>query len=132
MKKWLKGGIVGGGIGVLFSLMAWIFFLVENKMAITNTFVFGIEQIILFPLWFIGSLAGIIVFYIILGFGLYVPPATKVPQTQTNQTGSYSCDCSKLCSQMASCEEAYYQLNQCGCSKRDGDSDGVPCESICP
>ena len=70
MKKWLKGGIVGGGIGVLFSLMAWIFFLVENKMAITNTFVFGIEQIILFPLWFIGSLAGIIVFYIILGFGL--------------------------------------------------------------
>ena len=64
--------------------------------------------------------------------GIYVPPATKVPQTQTNQTGSYSCDCSKLCSQMASCEEAYYQLNQCGCSKRDGDSDGVPCESICP
>jgi hypothetical protein len=32
---------------------------------------------------------------------------------------------------MISCEEAYYQLNQCGCSKRDADHDGIPCESIC-
>ncbi len=44
----------------------------------------------------------------------------------------YSCSCSKTCSQMSSCDEAYYQLNNCGCGKRDGDSDGVPCESICP
>lgn len=44
---------------------------------------------------------------------------------------SYSCNCSKTCTQMISCDEAYYQLNQCGCSKRDGDRDGVPCESIC-
>lgn len=47
------------------------------------------------------------------------------------KTNSYSCDCSKSCSAITSCEEAYYQLNQCGCSKRDGDGDGVPCESIC-
>lgn len=52
------------------------------------------------------------------------------PEAQPN-TGSYSCNCSKSCDAMASCEEAYFQLNQCGCSKRDGDSDGVPCESIC-
>lgn len=43
----------------------------------------------------------------------------------------FSCNCSKTCEQMASCEEAYYQLNQCGCGRRDHDSDGVPCESIC-
>ena len=33
---------------------------------------------------------------------------------------------------MASCQEAYFQLNQCGCGQRDNDNDGVPCESICP
>lgn len=45
--------------------------------------------------------------------------------------GSYTCDCSKLCSQIATCDEAYYQLNQCGCSARDSDKDGIPCESLC-
>lgn len=45
--------------------------------------------------------------------------------------GTYTCDCGKLCSQIATCEEAYFQLNQCGCTKRDSDSDGIPCESLC-
>lgn len=54
------------------------------------------------------------------------------PETQTPPSEeTYTCNCSKTCSQMSSCEEAYYQLNVCGCSKRDGDNDGVPCESIC-
>lgn len=47
-------------------------------------------------------------------------------------TSSYTCSCSKTCGQMLSCDEAYYQLNTCGCSQRDGDGDGVPCEDICP
>ena len=55
--------------------------------------------------------------------------ATFHPQTSSNQ--NYSCDCSKLCSQIQTCDEAYYQLNQCGCSKRDSDRDGAPCESLC-
>lgn len=46
-------------------------------------------------------------------------------------TASYACNCSKTCGQMVSCDEAYFQLNACGCSARDGDDDGVPCESIC-
>jgi len=53
------------------------------------------------------------------------------PPTSQPQTSGFTCDCNKLCGQMSSCNEAYFQLNQCGCSKRDGDSDGVPCESIC-
>lgn len=53
-----------------------------------------------------------------------VPPAPAGP--------SFSCNCSKTCGQMASCQEAYYQLNSCGCGERDSDGDGVPCESICP
>jgi len=59
-------------------------------------------------------------------------------QNQTNSStinkssGSFVCNCSKTCSQIVSFEEAYFQLNTCGCSVRDGDHDGVPCESICP
>lgn len=59
------------------------------------------------------------------------PPSGQI-QLPPPQTGGYICDCSKPCTQMSSCEEAYYQLNTCGCSVRDGDKDGVPCENICP
>lgn len=65
---------------------------------------------------------------------VYIPP-TQMPQQvvpQTNSGGGFSCNCSKVCGAMASCEEAYYQLNTCGCSVRDGDHDGVPCETLCP
>jgi len=56
----------------------------------------------------------------------------KTTTTKTN-TGdpSFTCNCGKTCGQMDSCKEAYYQLNTCGCSARDGDHDGVPCESLC-
>ena len=69
---------------------------------------------------------------------IYIPTPTTVIQNQTNSStinessGGFVCNCSKTCSQMISCEEAYFQLNTCGCSARDGDHDGVPCESICP
>jgi micrococcal nuclease len=45
--------------------------------------------------------------------------------------GSWACNCSKTCAQMSSCAEAQYQLNNCGCSKRDGDDDGIACDSDC-
>jgi len=69
---------------------------------------------------------------------IYIPTPTTVIQNQTNSStvdessGGFVCNCSKTCSQMISCEEAYFQLNTCGCSARDEDRDGVPCESICP
>ena len=67
---------------------------------------------------------------------IYYSP-TPIPQTQIyvppaqNNSSGFTCNCSKGCDAMASCEEAYYQLRTCGCSQRDGDSDGVPCEKIC-
>ena len=63
----------------------------------------------------------------------YVPPlpASGGQQSPPPTSSGYTYNCSKTCGAMASCEEAYFQL-QCGCSQRDGDSDGVPCESICP
>lgn len=54
------------------------------------------------------------------------PVSTPAPVT-----GAYVCNCSKTCSQLT-CDEAYFQLRQCGCRKRDGDGDGVPCENVCP
>jgi hypothetical protein len=32
---------------------------------------------------------------------------------------------------MTSCEEALFHLEECGLSRLDGDSDGVPCEALC-
>lgn len=68
--------------------------------------------------------------------GLWADDACSQPQVQAQPSkpqvaGTYTCDCGKLCSQIATCEEAYFQLNQCGCTKRDSDSDGIPCESLC-
>jgi len=48
-----------------------------------------------------------------------------------NNNSVFVCDCTKSCTKIGSCEEAYFQLNNCGCSKRDSDGDGVPCESLC-
>ncbi len=57
--------------------------------------------------------------------------AAPVVKSQQNNTSQFTCNCSKSCNQMKSCREAYYQLNACGCSIRDGDNDGIPCEAIC-
>lgn len=46
-------------------------------------------------------------------------------------SSSYTCNCSKTCSQITSCSEAQYQLKTCGCSARDGDDDGIACDSMC-
>ncbi|MDD4938527.1 MAG: thermonuclease family protein [Candidatus Shapirobacteria bacterium] len=59
------------------------------------------------------------------------PVEEKIMGVKTQQNTGFVCDCSKTCTQMNSCEEAYFQLTTCGCSKRDSDDDGVPCESLC-
>lgn len=55
---------------------------------------------------------------------------TSVPVQNNNSTG-FSCNCSKTCPQMTSCAEAQYQLNVCGCSRRDADDDGIACDAEC-
>ncbi|MBP9758982.1 S-layer homology domain-containing protein [Candidatus Dojkabacteria bacterium] len=59
------------------------------------------------------------------------PTATPIPVGAIPSDDEYTCNCSKTCTQMSSCDEAYYQLDTCGCSKRDGDNDGIPCEDLC-
>lgn len=54
-----------------------------------------------------------------------------IPVVPNTSDGSYVCDCSKTCPNMSSCVEAQYQLNVCGCQARDGDKDGIACDSDC-
>ena len=57
----------------------------------------------------------------------YVAP----PPAPVTTGGSWTCNCSKTCAEMSSCAEAQYQLNQCGCGRRDADNDGIACDSDC-
>ena len=41
---------------------------------------------------------------------------------------AYQCDGRQYCTQMRSCEEATWVLENCPDPKMDGDEDGVPCE----
>ncbi len=64
--------------------------------------------------------------------GVSTNSTVSEPDLEETYEDSYICDCDKLCGEMNSCEEAYIQLDDCGCNVRDGDNDGVPCESLCP
>lgn len=57
-------------------------------------------------------------------------PQVVVP-TQPQQRAvspSFNCDGRRYCSQMTSCEEAKFFVQNCGGGEMDGDNDGVPCE----
>jgi len=49
-------------------------------------------------------------------------------EKDTQKYENYQCDGRKYCSQMTSCEEATYFINNCPNTKMDGNNDGVPCE----
>lgn len=60
------------------------------------------------------------------------PPADQAPRLVPGAQGSArSCGAKLYCTQMTSCEEAQFYFRQCGLSRLDGDSDGVPCEGLC-
>ncbi len=53
------------------------------------------------------------------------PPKRRLAERQIK----FKCDGRRYCSEMTSCEEAMFFLNNCPNTKMDGDRDGVPCES---
>jgi cold shock CspA family protein len=53
---------------------------------------------------------------------------TRAPATPQNETGAFRCDGRIHCSQMTSCEEAKFFLQNCPNTGMDGDGDGIPCE----
>ena len=48
--------------------------------------------------------------------------------TYTDSQSKYYCDGRQYCSQMHSCEEAMFFINNCPDTKMDGNHDGIPCE----
>jgi Excalibur calcium-binding domain len=58
-----------------------------------------------------------------------VSPVTESTTTPEPQVfAQYQCDGRTRCSQMTSCEEAKFFLQNCPGTKMDGDNDGIPCE----
>jgi hypothetical protein len=57
------------------------------------------------------------------------PRATASPGSGVAAPGAmYKCDGRTYCSQMTSCAEATYFLQNCPGTKMDGNNDGIPCE----
>ena len=50
------------------------------------------------------------------------------PAAVITEAPTFSCDGRKHCSQMTSCAEATYFLQNCSNTKMDGNNDGIPCE----
>jgi hypothetical protein len=57
------------------------------------------------------------------------PAEWASPVADSRDSSRFSCDGRTYCSQMTSCEEATYFINNCPGTKMDGNDDGVPCES---
>lgn len=55
-------------------------------------------------------------------------PTALLASESTAKPGPFRCDGRTYCSQMTSCAEATYFLQNCPNVKMDGNNDGVPCE----
>jgi hypothetical protein len=58
-----------------------------------------------------------------------VEPMKHLPMPAISQPSQFKCDGRTHCSQMSTCEEATYFVENCPNTQMDGDNDGVPCES---
>ena len=58
----------------------------------------------------------------------YIKQNTKEVEIDDISHLNFTCDGREHCSQMTSCEEATYFINNCPNTKMDGNHDGVPCE----
>lgn len=90
----------------------------------------------------LGSLVAVVLISIALASGyqwykaythrlrLEAQPASSVTQAQHAATSSsgFTCDGRTHCSQMSSCAEATWFINNCPGTQMDGNHDGVPCE----
>jgi len=60
-----------------------------------------------------------------------VPVSTLPAKPSVLDVADYSCGSKRNCTQMRSCDEAFYYLSECGVKSLDPNRDGVPCENIC-
>jgi excalibur calcium-binding domain-containing protein len=79
-----------------------------------------------------GHLVLLFVFLLTGCGGQSQPPKEQTPsQTQDSPKpdARFRCEGKTRCSQMSSCEEATFYIQNCPGTEMDGDGDGVPCES---
>ena len=57
-----------------------------------------------------------------------VPATLSADMSEAAPSGVFRCDGRTYCSQMTSCSEATFFINNCPGTKMDGNGDGVPCE----
>jgi micrococcal nuclease len=57
--------------------------------------------------------------------------AMETDASQALSPRDYSCGTKQRCSQMRTCDEAYYYLTVCGVKALNPGGDGVPCEKLC-
>lgn len=57
----------------------------------------------------------------------------RVAENATSELtpNDFTCGAKRFCKQMSSCDEACFYLQQCGLTRLDGNSDGVPCNRLC-
>jgi len=56
------------------------------------------------------------------------PMIVSLKQKVQNYSEKFSCQGKVYCSQMSSCQEAKFYINNCEGTKMDGNNDGIPCE----
>ena len=79
----------------------------------------------------LGFFSGAVLFLVLCAvvFGVYRYQTFRigfVPKPAASTI--FKCDGRTHCSQMTSCKEAKYFLNNCPATQMDGDNDGIPCE----
>ncbi len=57
-----------------------------------------------------------------------LPDTDLAPLQPVAEAQSFRCEGKTYCSEMRSCEEATFYINNCPNTKMDGDGDGIPCE----
>jgi len=70
----------------------------------------------------------ILIFLAIIAYVAFDKSSIKLFANENTYNSSYECDGRVYCSQMTSCEEATFFIENCPGTKMDGNNDGVPCE----
>ncbi|MHA6297847.1 excalibur calcium-binding domain-containing protein [Devosia sp. CAU 1758] len=78
------------------------------------------------------ALAGLCALALVFSGALAQEQSQADPSIYKIEVAQVSCQPRRTCSQIGSCEEARWYLNNCSWGGRlDGDSDGAPCEQLC-
>ncbi len=80
---------------------------------------------------FIAVIVGAFIYFAKSGGSIPLPLSTSTPKVNISPSASpqkYQCAGKTRCSEMNSCEEATFYLQNCPNVQIDGDGDGIPCE----